>query len=101
MAKKRVSQSESVVSSSGAAASAHRGTPAPRVRRATPAAATPAVRIRRAAPVAQSSLQPTHAEIAAKAYSYWVARGGQGGSPEADWLRAETELLGRKLATEA
>jgi hypothetical protein len=35
---------------------------------------------------------PSHAEIAALAYSYWEARGGQGGSPAEDWLRAEREL---------
>jgi len=36
----------------------------------------------------------THERIAALAYSYWEARGRQGGSPEADWLRAEKELRG-------
>jgi hypothetical protein len=30
--------------------------------------------------------------VASLAYSYWEARGCQGGSPEADWLRAEQEL---------
>jgi len=30
--------------------------------------------------------------VARLAYSYWEARGCQGGSPEADWLRAEQEL---------
>lgn len=28
-------------------------------------------------------------EIARLAYSYWEARGFQGGSPEEDWCRAE------------
>jgi hypothetical protein len=32
--------------------------------------------------------------IAALAYSYWVARGCEGGSPEEDWLLAERELRG-------
>ena len=32
-------------------------------------------------------------EIARLAYSYWEARGGNGGSPEDDWFRAEQELL--------
>jgi len=32
--------------------------------------------------------------IAALAYSYWVERGCQGGSPEEDWVRAEHELRG-------
>jgi len=31
-------------------------------------------------------------EIARLAYSYWEARGGQGGSAEEDWLRAERQL---------
>lgn len=31
-------------------------------------------------------------QIARLAYSYWVARGFQGGSPDEDWLRAEEEL---------
>jgi hypothetical protein len=35
----------------------------------------------------------SHDDIAKLAYSYWEARGFQGGSPEEDWLRAERELL--------
>ena len=35
---------------------------------------------------------PTHEDIARLAYSYFEARGYQGGSPEDDWLRAEQEL---------
>jgi Protein of unknown function (DUF2934) len=31
-------------------------------------------------------------QIATLAYSYWEARGGQGGSPEEDWLRAERQF---------
>ena len=31
-------------------------------------------------------------EIARLAYSYWEARGYQGGSPEEDWYRAEREI---------
>src|ERR1017187_3106832 len=31
--------------------------------------------------------------VARLAYLYWEARGCQGGSPEADWLRAEPEVL--------
>ena len=33
--------------------------------------------------------------VAQLAYSYWEARGYDGGSPEEDWLRAEQELFGR------
>ena len=35
-------------------------------------------------------------EIARLAYSYWEARGCQGGSPEDDWLRAERELQSQR-----
>jgi hypothetical protein len=46
------------------------------------------------APVAQAaSALPSQEQIASLAYLYWEARGCQGGSPEADWLRAEQELL--------
>ena len=38
----------------------------------------------------------THEQIALLAYSYWEARGCQGGSPEEDWLRAEQELAAAK-----
>jgi len=34
-------------------------------------------------------------EIARLAYSYWEARGCQGGSADEDWLRAEEELRAR------
>ena len=37
----------------------------------------------------------SYEEISALAYSYWVGRGCQGGSPEEDWLRAEAELRDR------
>jgi len=40
----------------------------------------------------------TREEIAALAYSYWQARGCQGGSPVEDWLRAERELRERQPA---
>jgi hypothetical protein len=34
-------------------------------------------------------------EIARLAYFFWQERGGVGGSPEEDWLRAEQEILTR------
>ena len=37
-------------------------------------------------------VQVTEAAIAARAYSYWEARGFEGGSPEEDWHRAVEEL---------
>ena len=39
--------------------------------------------------------EPKQEEIARLAYSYWEARGGEGGSAEEDWLRAEQELRTR------
>lgn len=42
---------------------------------------------------------PSHEEISALAYSYWVERGYADGCPEQDWLRAESELCRRSLAT--
>jgi hypothetical protein len=33
-----------------------------------------------------------HEEIERLAYAYWEARGGESGSAEEDWLRAESEL---------
>src|ERR1039457_6289659 len=36
---------------------------------------------------------PTFDEVAQLAYSYWEARGYEGGSPQEDWLRAEQELI--------
>lgn len=35
---------------------------------------------------------PSFDKVAQLAYSYWEARGYQGGSPEEDWLRAEREI---------
>ena len=39
---------------------------------------------------------PTQEAIARLAFSYWEARGCQGGSPWDDWFRAEQELLRRR-----
>jgi hypothetical protein len=38
--------------------------------------------------------QPSHDEIARRAYFIYVERHGQHGHHESDWLRAERELLG-------
>jgi len=45
--------------------------------------------------------QPAFEEIAQLAYTYWEARGYQGGSPEDDWLRAESEIRGQSAAASA
>lgn len=43
-------------------------------------------------PAKRAPAPPSHQQIAALAYSYWEARGRQGGSQLEDWLRAEREL---------
>jgi hypothetical protein len=45
-----------------------------------------------AAVVSETPAESYQDAVARLAYSYWAARGYQGGSPEADWLRAEQEL---------
>jgi hypothetical protein len=48
-----------------------------------------------AAPVPAAFYGPSREDIARLAYSYWEARGCQGGSPEEDWARAEREIGAR------
>jgi|SRR5580700_11261966 len=89
MAIKRNTASEPVVSSGAAAARAKN--PSTRKHR------NPAVNERTESATAPSSAASPNAspnldEIALLAYSYWEARGYQGGSSEEDWLRAEQEL---------
>lgn len=40
--------------------------------------------------------EPTRAEIAQLAYSYWEQRGRTHGTPWEDWFRAEKELIERR-----
>jgi hypothetical protein len=47
---------------------------------------------------AAPTAQPSYEDISLLAYSYWEARGYQGGSPDEDWRRAEQELRARALA---
>ena len=37
---------------------------------------------------------PSHEEIAVRSYELYLARGGEPGHAEEDWLRAEAELVG-------
>ncbi len=46
-------------------------------------------------PVAAAEERSDSETVARLAYSYWEARGFQGGSAEEDWLRAERELRSR------
>jgi hypothetical protein len=86
MPSKRVSDKDLVVS--GAVPARHKPATAKRMKRTVPAAAAAETPVTQ--PVPDS---PAQEQISALAYSYWVARGYQGGSPEEDWLRAEQELL--------
>jgi hypothetical protein len=43
---------------------------------------------------------PTHDAIARLAYSFWLERNCEGGSPEEDWLRAERQLSARASTPE-
>ena len=99
MASKRTTQTEAVVSTGAPAKPAHRQS----VRRAARSAAPveTALEPRASSPsIAQPAAvtAPAHDEIARLAYSYWAARGGQDGSPEEDWTRAEQALRTRASA---
>ena len=61
-----------------------------RVSRAAATAPTPAPGD--AGTVASGNVEIASQEIARLAHSYWEARGGQAGSREADWLRAEQQF---------
>ena len=51
---------------------------------------------------APGTAQPAldQAEIARLAHSYWLERGGQGGSAEEDWQRAEQALKARAASNQ-
>lgn len=98
MARIRKSESTITVSAAGAAPARRK------TANATPKSAASSPKPRAAAATAAGSQaaivesvevpsSPTPQEIAELAYSYWVSRGCQGGSPEEDWLRAEMQLL--------
>jgi hypothetical protein len=94
MAKKRTTASETSLPSAGAAPARRRT--AKRSTTETAPAGTVSV------PAANGAASvPDRDEIARLAYSYWLARGGHGGSPEDDWFRAEQELRARRSATAA
>jgi Protein of unknown function (DUF2934) len=90
MATKRVSENKVVVPSAPAAPVRRKSAAPKRVSRPAVEVATVAVAEPEVLPVvAAESFQDAVARLA---YSYWEARGCEGGSPEADWLRAEQEL---------
>lgn len=92
MASKRSTASDTLAAAGSALARAKRAvTRKPQSRAATETQAA----------AASGVSQPTFEEIARLAYSYWEARGYQGGSPEEDWLRAEMELRSKPIAASA
>ena len=93
MATKRVSEKK-VVLSTGASAAPARRKPATPKRTARAAAETTSTPEGIVAAV-ETVIEISQEAVAHLAYSYWVERGYQGGSPEEDWLRAEQALLGK------
>jgi hypothetical protein len=98
MAQKQKTENE-LVASAAAGAAPRRRSAAPRSKAASAARntyTTPQTESPAPSPVATSAYtEPTYDEIASLAYSYWVSRGCQGGSPEEDWLLAEQALRTR------
>jgi hypothetical protein len=101
MPKKRTADKEIVVPASAAVPVRRKAPSRPRAKRSVEPAETLAAPI--AGPkseVIPTSVEtvdsaPTYQEIAALAYSFWEARGCQGGSPHEDWYRAEQQLRKR------
>lgn len=113
MARKLKSEKEMVSSGAGSAAAVpRRKALATRAKHAnTPAETSPtpttessvaeSITLVAAVSEATPAAQPSYEEISLLAYSYWVARGSQGGSPDEDWHRAEQELRARTRAVTA
>ena len=93
MATKRKSERELVVSAAAAAPVRRKSPAKTHVKRSAASVETPSSAPPRGAAL-ETTQEPTagYAAVAQLAYSYWEARGCQGGSPEEDWLRAEREL---------
>lgn len=102
MPKKRISETDMIVSGS-AIAPRRKTTPKPRVNRVTKPAEVPTVEVALSETVSRPSMtpHPSQEEIARLAFLFWEARGCQGGSPEEDWLRAEEQLSQRASAATA
>jgi hypothetical protein len=93
MARKRITDNPVVVSTGAAAAPARRkSATTKRTSRPTVEVATTVTEAMPVEPVAQAVVSVSNEDVARLAYSFWEARGYQGGSPEEDWLRAEQQL---------
>ena len=98
MASKRVSENKVVVSGAAAVPARRKSVASKRASRPTdveisnaPVSEPEVVSVESVASLAAPA-ESFQDAVARLAYSYWEARGYQGGSPEADWLRAEQEL---------
>ena len=97
MANKRISENK-VVASGAAAVPVRRKSVSPKrvARPATVEFSTTSLSGPEVLPGAPIAAGESFQDVVARlAYLYWEARGCQGGSPEADWLRAEQELLAK------
>ena len=104
MPKKKTTASEPIASSGAAPARTRKHAPAKRTVAAveTSPSITPTAITATSAEITSTHSVVTSDEISKLAYSYWEARGYQGGSPEEDWLRAEQELTaGLSLSAQA
>jgi hypothetical protein len=115
MTRKRVSENDAAASSGASAVPSRRKVPARSRAKHTPVAdsadakieidslpsTTPASSVFPAGAAAPTVYEPSHDEIAILAFLYWESRGGQGGSAEEDWLRAEQELRVRATSVVA
>ena len=98
MTRKRISENQVVVSSAAAVPARRKSASPKRVSRplgvevsSAPASEPEALPVAPAAPVVTPA-ESFQDAVARLAYAFWEARGYRGGSPEADWLRAEREL---------
>jgi hypothetical protein len=108
MARLRKNETSVNTAPAASAAAARRTSATPRKRTAASSAIDKPVEEVGETPTAVTSIsetalieyEPSHEEISAQAYSYWVERGYAEGRPEQDWLRAEAELRSRARAAE-
>ena len=99
MTRKRVSENPAVVSNAAAAPARRKSVSTKRVSRPaiievanTPVSEPEILSVAAVAVASEAPAESYQDAVARLAYSYWAARGYLGGSPEADWLRAEQEL---------
>jgi hypothetical protein len=97
MANKRISENKVVVSNAAAVPARRKSASTKRIARPASVESFHTVVSASEVPVAARAIPAESFQnaVARLAYSYWEARGCQGGSPEADWLRAEFELRAR------